>query len=130
MSSVVSSIEKDFIVLNADKVATLEPCNSTLYERLNKNYDGFKGCELIACHSFTEDWPTWETHPNGDEVVMLLSGKAELILQLSEGEQSVTLDEAGAFVIVPKNIRHTARISEQAKMLFITPGEGTENSEL
>ncbi len=129
-TSLISSIEKDFIVLDADKKATLEPFNSTLYERLNRHYDGFKGCELIACHNFDQDWPTWEAHPNGDEVVMLLSGKAELVLQLAEGEQSVTLEEAGAFVIVPKNVRHTARISEQAKMLFITPGEGTENVEV
>lgn len=130
MSSLVSSIEKDFIVLDEHKKATLEPFNSSLYERLNRNYAGFKGCELIACHSFEQDWPTWETHPNGDEVVMLLSGKACLILQLDEGEQSVTLEEAGSFVIVPRNVRHTAKISEQAKMLFITPGEGTENSEI
>jgi hypothetical protein len=33
-------------------------------------------------------------------------------------------------VIVPKGTWHTARIEHKAKMIFITPGEGTRNRPL
>ena len=35
-------------------------------------------------------------------------------------------DAPGDYVIVPRGTRHTARIRKPARMLFITPGEGTE----
>ncbi len=84
---------------------------------------------LIASFSFDDDWPTWETHPNGDEVACLTSGDAELILATEDGEQSVRLDTPGSFVVVPKNTWHTAKVHTPTKMLFVTPGEGTENRE-
>ena len=120
-------IEKEFVVLSADKEASIERFDSTLYERLDENYPGFKGCELISCHEFSSDWPTWEIHPHGDEIVILLSGEVTFILQLEAGDEAVILDREGSYIIVPKNVWHTARTERNAKLLFITPGEGTEN---
>ncbi len=62
------SINQDFVVLSPDKSATIETADASLYQRLNQNYQGFKGHELISCHEFNEDWSSWEIHPNGDEV--------------------------------------------------------------
>ena len=42
-------------------------------------------------------------------------------------EETVYLQEPGTYVIVPKGTWHTARVAKAAKMLFITPGEGTQN---
>jgi hypothetical protein len=65
------SITKNFVVLNPNKDATIEPFDSTLYERLDRDYSGFKGHELISCYELNESRPTWEIHPNGDEIVIL-----------------------------------------------------------
>ncbi len=121
------SIEKEFVVMDADKKATIEQFNPTLYERIDKKYNGFKGCELISCYEFSEDWSTWEIHPNGDEIVILLSGEVTFILQLEDGDKSIFLDNTGSYVVVPKNVWHMARTNVNTKMLFITPGEGTKN---
>ncbi len=121
------SIEKEFVVLDAEKKATIEQFDPALYERLDKKYNGFKGCELISCYEFSEDWSTWEMHPNGDEIVILLSGEVTFILQLEDGDKSILLDNAGSYVVVPKNVWHMARTNVNTKMLFITPGEGTQN---
>ena len=126
----VRSIERDFVVLSPEKEATVERFDSTLYERLNENYDGCKGCELVSCHEFDSDWPTWEIHPHGDEIVILLSGEVTFVLQLEAGDESILLDQDGSYVIVPKNVWHTARTKGNAKLLFITPGEGTENRDV
>ena len=113
--------------MDADKKATIEQFNPTLYERIDKKYNGFKGCELISCYEFSEDWSTWEIHPNGDEIVILLSGEVTFILQLEDGDKSIFLDNTGSYVVVPKNVWHMARTNVNTKMLFITPGEGTKN---
>lgn len=121
------SIDTEFVVMRPDKNATVERFDAELYTRLDRDYDGFKGHELISCHFFSEDWPSWEIHPNGDEVVILLSGEVTMVLALAEGEQAISLEEQGSYVIVPANIWHTARTNSGAKLLFITPGEGTQH---
>ena len=126
MSKPVLNIQQDFVVLDADKQATPVEFNPQLFADLDTNFNGFKGCELIASFNFDADWPTWEMHPNGDEVVMLLSGEAELVLQLNGADQSHTLRATGDYMLIPKGVWHTAKISQPTNMLFITPGEGTQ----
>jgi mannose-6-phosphate isomerase-like protein (cupin superfamily) len=66
-------------------------------------------------------------HPNGDEIVILLSGNVTFVLQLDSGEKRISLFESGSFALVPKSVWHTAKTNEKTKLLFITPGEGTQN---
>ncbi len=127
MTPLSGQIETDFVVLSADKRATIEHWDDTLYERLNADYADFAGHELIACHSFDSDWPTWEIHPNGDEIVVLLEGEATFVLQVGDDTSELSLARPGEYVVVPRNTWHTAKIAGTAKMLFITPGQGTEN---
>ncbi|HMU65859.1 MAG TPA: cupin domain-containing protein [Cellvibrionaceae bacterium] len=120
-------ISDNFVVLTPDKHAHIEPFNANLYGRLDAVYGGFVGHELIACHSFTQDWGSWEMHPHGDEVVVLLSGAVRFVLQTPGGDTAVLLSEQGHYVVVPKGVWHTAAIISPAKLLFITPGQGTEH---
>ena len=85
---------------------------------------------LVMQFDFNEDWSTWEMHPAGDEVVVLLSGTALFVLDVNGREEHVQLSVPGEFVMVPRGVWHTARIATRASMLFITPGEGTENRPL
>ncbi len=109
--------------------ADVVPVTDSLYADLDERYGGFAGHSLIACHTFDSDWPTWEVHPKGDELVLLLEGAAELVLASAGGDKHVNLSKSGQFVIVPRGVWHTARVRESARMLFVTPGEGTENRE-
>jgi len=127
VSVITSCIDDNFVVLTANKTAHYETNDITLYERLEKDYNGFKGCELIAAHNTEGDWSTWEKHPHGDEIVILLSGQVDFVLQMEQGEECITLNEPGRYVIVPSNTWHRAVNARQAKLLFITPGEGTDH---
>lgn len=82
---------------------------------------------LMSAFSFAEPWPTWERHPAGEELVMLLSGAAILVLEESGQERAVTLSEPGSYVLVPMNVWHTARTNVPTTLLFLTPGAGTEH---
>jgi mannose-6-phosphate isomerase-like protein (cupin superfamily) len=80
---------------------------------------------LVSTYDFSEDWQSWEQHPAGEEVVVLLAGALELVLDADEGERHVRLDQPGQFLIVPRGTWHTANVAQHAKVLFITPGQGT-----
>lgn len=129
MQPITRSIDSEFVVMSPDKQVSIEPWDPGLYERLDKQYGSFAGHELIACHSFDSDWPTWEIHPHGDEVVLLLDGEATFLIKMPGGETTLTLETPGDYVVVPRNTWHTAKTARHSKMLFITPGEGTLNEE-
>lgn len=82
---------------------------------------------LMTAFRFFEPWSTWERHPAGEELVMLLSGAATLVLEESGKEREVSLSRPGSYVLVPANVWHTARTAVPTTMLFLTPGAGTEH---
>lgn len=130
MSTRIHDIAKEFVVVDPSSRAHVEACDETLYQRIDQNYDGFKGHQLVSCHSFDADWPTWEIHPHGDEIVMLMSGRATLVLRVGDEDKTLSLDKAGSYVIVPMNTWHTAKTDVATTMLFITPGQETKNEVL
>ena len=87
--------------------------------------DGDEG-RLVTLGELDESWTTWERHPAGDEVVVLVSGKAELVQDLDGNERRATLT-AGQAVVNPRGVWHTADVIEPGRALFITPGRGTEH---
>lgn len=120
-------LQDTFAVLKPDLSVEPVPVSPTIYQELEGRFDRFEGHVLIAVHEFDADWPTWEKHPAGDEVVVLLAGCATMVLKTAAGEKVVELAEPGSCVIVPRDTWHTARVSAPTRMLFVTPGEGTEN---
>jgi mannose-6-phosphate isomerase-like protein (cupin superfamily) len=81
---------------------------------------------LVITVSYDTDWTTWEMHPNGDEVVMLLEGSTTMVLEIDGREKLVELNESCAYVVVPRGTWHTSRTRKACRMLFITAGEGTQ----
>jgi len=81
---------------------------------------------LVSMVESDADWLSWERHPNGEEMIIQLSGQLILILESNGSIVEQTLEE-GDFVIVPRGVWHTANVSASGRALFITPGDGTEN---
>ncbi|WP_438864849.1 cupin domain-containing protein [Neptunicella sp.] len=127
MTAEKANIANEFVVLGPDKMATKVPVTPTIYQQLDDNFNHFKGHELIASYDFDSDWGSWEMHPQGDEVVILLSGEATFVIDDGQQLHSLTLQQSGEYVIVPKGLWHTAKTSVATRMLFITPGEGTQH---
>lgn len=123
-------LETTFAVLGPGATAVPIEMTPTFYEDLDRNFDGFRGHHLVSIYAFERDWPSWEMHPAGDEVVCLLSGSARMVFDREGKEEAVTLDKPGTYVIVPKATWHTAKVAKAARMLFITPGEGTQHRPL
>lgn len=88
--------------------------------------DGAEG-RLVAMHSSTEDWSSWERHPAGEEVVVCVSGAITLHQELADGSTSTVNLGPGEYAINPPGAWHTADVAAEATCLFITVGLGTEN---
>jgi quercetin dioxygenase-like cupin family protein len=120
-------LARAFAVLTPDLGVETIDVTPSVFEDLGKRFGDFQSHVLVSCFSFAEDWPTWERHPAGDEIVILVTGAVTLHLELDSGEQRMTLDSPGAYGVVPKGVWHTASTSEATTMYFVTPGAGTEN---
>ena len=59
-----------------------------------------------------------EMHPESDELLFLVSGGLDVILQEDGAEQTVALD-AGQAAIVPRGVWHRLVMREPGKLLFI-----------
>ena len=87
--------------------------------------DGAAG-RLVTMGRQEADWTSWERHPAGEELVLLLSGRVDLIQELDGEEHRIELT-AGKAVLNPPGVWHTADVHEPGDALFITPGMGTEH---
>ena len=94
-------------------------------EEIGDRADLQEGRLVTAAH-WKEDWSVWERHPAGDEIVFVLWGRADLILEEDGGERIVPLP-SGHACIVPRGVWHTARVPEPTNALAITRGAGAEH---
>lgn len=62
-----------------------------------------------------------EVHPDGDELLFLVSGAVTVRLELPGGEESVDLGPGDALVI-PQGIWHRVAMREPGQLLHVTPG--------
>jgi mannose-6-phosphate isomerase-like protein (cupin superfamily) len=97
------------------------------YERYGAAHasDGVEG-RLVSMHTFSEPWTSWEMHPQGDELVLCVSGRITLHQELAGGEHKTVTIGAGEAVINPPGAWHTADVDGTATALFITAGLGTQ----
>jgi len=131
MSEVIpQNISSTFVVLDGANNAIPMAVGDRFYEKLEHQFGDFKGKRLISHYTFEQDWDSWEMHPAGEEFVCLLSGHVDFILQHDGGEENVSLNAPGQYILVPRGVWHTARVYTPSSVLFITPGEGTQQRSL
>jgi mannose-6-phosphate isomerase-like protein (cupin superfamily) len=107
------------------------PVSDTFWDELaSGDRPALERGRLVTQFDFSSNWPNWERHAFGDELVILLSGSAELLLDLPSGTSRTRMSAPGEFVLVPRDTWHTARTDKECSMLFITHCPGTEHREV
>jgi len=86
------------------------------------NGDGW----LVTKFHMSNDSPTWEMHPAGDELLYLLSGAMQIILEDQGGNRVVEL-RMGEACLVPRGLWHRPMVRTSGDLLAITYGKGTQN---
>jgi quercetin dioxygenase-like cupin family protein len=123
-------LDATFVHLGLGSTATPLPGFTWSAEYLTAYESRFEGDGRLVCISpQSETWDSWERHPAGEELVLLLSGRVDVVQELEDGEHVIAL-RPGQALINPANVWHTARVHEPGTALFITPGRGTEHRPL
>lgn len=70
-----------------------------------------------------------ELHPDGDELLYLVSGRVDVILEdggtaATIGTEHVETLHAGQAIIVPRGVWHRVDVREPSRLVHITPGPG------
>lgn len=68
----------------------------------------------------------WEVHPQGDEIIQLLSGAVDFIFREKDGERRVEL-RGRATCIVPRGVWHRTMVHAPSEIVFTTWGLGTQH---
>ena len=63
-----------------------------------------------------------ERHPDADEVLVLISGAIDIVLEDESGGESVNPVRPGEVIVVPKGVWHRVVTREPSQLLHITPG--------
>lgn len=75
-----------------------------------------------------------ELHPDGDELLYLISGRVDVILDDGDlehvGTEQVTTLQPGEAFIVPKGVWHRVDVREPSHFVHITPGPGSDHRPL
>lgn len=104
---------------------TAFPGGDTFWQTLEAPVNLDQGRLVCVCPQ-NADWLVWERHPAGEEMIILLSGKVDFVLELPEGDKIVPLKPQQT-ILIPRNIWHRAIVREPGDALFITRGAGTEH---
>lgn len=101
------------------------PVGPDFWETIDRR-DDLRGGRLVMAGHNAADWPNWEMHPDGEEIVYLLSGAVDLILDQPGGTRVVPV-RPGQAVIVPRGVWHRAIVHTPGDTLHITRGAGTQH---
>ena len=120
-------LSRTFVHLSPGSTATLLP--DFEWSQVEAYRDRFAGDgadgRLVCIVAQDATWDGWERHPGGEELVVLLSGRVDLVQEIDGEPRTVEL-RPGEAVVNPKNVWHTAIVHEPGRGLFVTPGDGTE----
>lgn len=81
---------------------------------------------LVMVEETPTDWPAWECHTLGEELVIVLAGKATFLQEI-DGEVERIPVEAGSAIINPTGVWHSAEVEESLRAIYITPCRGTDH---
>lgn len=127
MSEKLYQLERDAIHLGGAGRAVPVP-------GFNQDYDRYMAAHcteaepgrLVAVHESKEDWPVWEIHPAGEEVVLVTRGRAEFLQEI-DGEVKRVVVGPNEAIVNPAGVPHTANVIEAFTAVYITPCPGTHH---
>lgn len=84
----------------------------------------------VGAPNLTGDAPhAGEMHPDGDELLLVVSGRVEVTLELADGKRLVELGP-GQALVVPQGVWHLVHLLEPGQLVHITPGPGGDHRPL
>ena len=80
---------------------------------------------LVGILPMLKTWEHWERHVHGDELVVVIAGRCDVIQELGDGSFHTLSMGPGEAMINPKGVWHTTDVHEPGSTLFIAAGRQT-----
>lgn len=121
-------LKSTYVHLPEGPAAVAVPVGPDFWARIDQRKDLQAGRLITRFHQ-DADWPHWELHPEGEEVLCLLSGALDLVLEeQGQDETTETVEmRAGDTFIVPRGVWHRGLVRAPGELLAITYGAGTRH---
>ncbi len=117
-------LERTYLSLDGAGGVAEHPGGAAFWATIETN-STLKGT-LVIVIAGDGDWPHWEMHPSGQEILVLLEGELTMLFDDGVGETR-HLMSAGTTLIVPSGVWHRALIDRPTRMMAITYGAGTDH---
>jgi len=117
-------LEKTYLGLDGAGRVTLLPVGPDFWATIASNPGA--GGTLVTVGAGEGDWPHWEMHPLGDEVLVLLEGRVRMVFEREGGDEAFDM-APGSTLVVPRGTWHRALDQRGLRMLFLTYGAGTQH---
>jgi mannose-6-phosphate isomerase-like protein (cupin superfamily) len=126
-------LDETYAFLKDDGAAPLVPTTG-LWQELMSGQPKSPGARLVAdgegwllaMYSIDGDTPAWEMHPAGDELLTMLSGEMDVVLERDGREVTIHV-HTGETCLVPRGTWHRQAVRRAGRYLGITYGKGTEH---
>jgi mannose-6-phosphate isomerase-like protein (cupin superfamily) len=119
------TLDSTYVHLRSDESAVAMKGGAEFWAGIGERRDLDVG-RLMGKSGQSKDWDHWERHPAGEEILTLLSGEMELVLDMPGGEHCVVLT-AGQTFVVPRGVWHRGIVRQPGELMFVTPGAGTDH---
>ncbi|HET8933927.1 MAG TPA: cupin domain-containing protein [Polyangiales bacterium] len=113
------TLDQTFAQLLDDGAARLVDVDPAFWREIGARTHLHPG-RLVGWLRLTADSDHDEVHPAGDELLILVSGRAEVVL---EGQTQHL--QRGRACVVPRGAWHHLIVQEPGELIFVTPGAGT-----
>src|SRR3954468_12331621 len=97
-------LETTYLAVDGKGGVEALPVGPDFWKTIDRN-EALVDASLMAVFPMKADWPHWEMHPEGDEVLVLLEGSATMIFEEAGGERRIAM-KSGATLVVPAGIWH------------------------
>lgn len=87
------------------------------------------GLSVGAPYMESEPPHAGEMHPDGDELLYVVSGHVRVHLEETTGTRAVAL-RPGEALVVPRGVWHRVELLEPSRLVHVTPGPGAEHRPL
>jgi hypothetical protein len=96
---------KTYVSLSGDGTSRQFPGGAAFWSLPMQELERVGGTWLVTEHECSENWPSWEIHPNADEFVYLIDGAATLLLEQGTAIREIDI-VGGNAVVVKGNVAH------------------------
>jgi mannose-6-phosphate isomerase-like protein (cupin superfamily) len=116
-------LEQTYLFVDGAGGLTAQAVGPTFWAEIADN--PLAGATMISAGAGAGDWPQWEMHPAGAEVLVILEGAPRIWLEHPDGRLETVAARPGATVVVPRGAWHRVECEQPHKILYVTYGSGT-----